>query len=167
MKLIKIAVLVVFIGIYHGINALEKDSEEAVYIDSNVATFDDKTGISTYAGNVVTVQGNLKINSDKLVVYLEKNNIEKLVFTGKPMKFRQQLKKGKDEILGQALVGEYYPKKNQLLLIGNAMVSQGSNQSTSELISYDSKNLLIQAGERYSKSKRVRSIFKPKAKQEK
>lgn len=167
MKLIKIAVLIVFFGIYHSINALEKDSEEAVYIDSNIATYDDKTGISTYVGNVVTAQGNLTINSDKLVVYLKKDKIEKLVFTGKPVKFRQQLEKGKDEILGQALTGEYYPQKNQFILIGKAMVSQGSNQSTSELISYDSKSLLFQAGERYSNSKRVRSVFKPKAKQEK
>ncbi len=143
--------------------ALQSDSEQPVYIDSNTASFNDKTQISVYTGNVVTKQGSLHINSDKLVVYLKNGDVDKMVFTGKPAKFRQLPDVGKDEIHGQGLTGEYYPNKNKLILIEEAVVSQGNNKSASKLIIYDSKNSLIKAGEKSSDAKRVHSVFKSKA----
>lgn len=142
--------------------ALKSDSDQPVYIDSNTATYNDKTEISTYTGNVVTKQGSLHINSDKLVVYLKNGEVNKMVFTGKPAKFRQLPGVGKEEIHGEGLTGEYYPNTNQLILIEEAVVSQGNNKSASRLIVYDSKNALIKAGEKSSDSKRVHSVFKSK-----
>ena len=144
--------------------ALKSDSDQPVTIDSNTATYNDKKGISTYTGNVITIQGSLHIKSDKLVVFLTEGHIDKMVFTGKPTSFRQRPNIGKEEIFGEGLTGEYYPDKDKLILIKNAVVSQGNNRSASELITYDSKNSVIKAGEHTSDSKRVHSIFKPKAK---
>ncbi len=144
--------------------ALESDSEQPIYIDSNTATYNDKAQTSIYIGNVVTVQGTLKVNSDKLVVYLRNGEINKLVATGKPARFEQLPAKGKEKIKGEALIGEYYPDKNLLILKKNAIVWQGGNKSASEIIRYDSKNSLIKAGEKSSDSKRVHSVFKPRKK---
>ncbi len=143
--------------------ALKSDSEQPVYIDSNTATYNDKTGTSVYTGDVVTTQGSLKIRSDKLVVYMKEGDVSKMVFTGKPAKFRQLPGVGKEEIFGEGLTGEYYPDQNKLILIEEAAVSQGGNRSESRLIEYDSKNALIKAGEKSSDAKRVRSVFKPKS----
>jgi lipopolysaccharide export system protein LptA len=146
--------------------ALKSDADQPVTIDSNAASYDDKKQLSIYTGSVVTDQGSLHIESDKLVVHLKDGEIEKMVFTGKPARFRQLPDQGQEEIHGEGLTGEYYPQKNKLILIEQAVVSQGNNRSSSRLITYDSKNSLIMAGEKSSDSKRVHSVFQPKKKTE-
>ena len=144
--------------------ALESDSEQPITIDSNTATYDDATATSTYTGNVISIQGSIRVNSDKLVVYLKDGEAEKLVFTGKPAKFRQTPDEGEEDIIGQALTGEYYPKKDLLILIDDAIVWQGNATYSSEYIEYDIKSSLVKAGEKSSDSKRVHVILKPKSK---
>jgi lipopolysaccharide export system protein LptA len=164
MNLIKTAGVLLLLSIIEPCVALESDSEQPIYIDSNTATYDDRKQTSVYTGNVVTVQGSLRVDSDKLVVYLKDGVIDKLVATGNKAKFEQLPQKGKEKIKGEALIGEYYPEKNLLILKQEAVVWQGGNKSASDLIRYDSKNSLIKAGEKSSDSKRVHSVFKPKAK---
>ncbi len=164
MNLIKFFVFTILLACSHLALALKSDAEQPVTIDSNTASYDDAKAISTYTGNVITVQGSLHIESDKLVIYFLQGEIEKMVFTGKPTTFRQRPAEGKEEIHGEALTGEYYPNTNKLVLIEEAVVSQGNNRSESRLIVYDSKNSVIKAGEQSSDSKRVHSVFKPKAK---
>ncbi len=143
---------------------LESDSAQPIYIDSNSATYDDKRQTSIYTGNVITRQGSLRVESDKLVVYLRNGNIDKLVATGVPARFEQSPAKGKEKIKGEALTGEFYPEKSLLILKKQAVVWQGGNKSASDLIRYDSKNALIKAGEKSSDAKRVHSVFVPKQK---
>ncbi len=164
MKLIKLLVFSFLFSISHVATALKSDGDQAVYIDSNTASYDDKRKLSIYTGKVVTVQGSLRINSDKLVVYIKEGEIVKMVFTGKPTRFRQKPGEGKEDLHGEALTGEYYPKKNQLILIDKAIVSQGSKSTKSKLIVYDSRSSIIKAGEPSSDGKRVTTVFKPKAK---
>ena len=164
MYLIKIVCFMLLISVNSLSYALKSDADQPVHIDSNTASYNDGSEISIYTGNVVTTQGSLRINSDKLVVYLKDGNVDKMVFTGKPAKFKQLPEQGKDEIRGQGLTGEYYPDKNKLILIEEAVVTQGGSRSASRLIVYDSKNALIKAGEKTSDSKRVHSVFKAKSK---
>lgn len=159
MKLIKILLLTVLFGLSYAAHSLPSDSEQPVTIDSNSASYDEKTGISIYTGNVVTKQGSLHITSDKLVITIVKGDIEKLVFTGNPARFKQLPREGKEEFHGQGLTGEYYPKQNKLILIEKAVVSQGSSRSASRIIEYDSKNALVKAGNKASDRERVHSIF--------
>ncbi|MGZ8135979.1 MAG: lipopolysaccharide transport periplasmic protein LptA [Methylococcaceae bacterium] len=142
--------------------ALESDSEQPIIIDSNTATYDDATGTSIYTGNVISIQGSIRVNSDKLVVYLKDGDAEKLVFTGNPAKFKQTPSEGAEDIIGDALTGEYYPKKNLLILIDQAIVRQGNATYSSQHIEYDSKTSVVKAGEKASASKRVHVILKPK-----
>ena len=164
MYLIKSLVFSILLMASQWVVALESDANEPVHIDSNTATYNNKTGISIYTGRVVTIQGTLHIKSDKLVVYMKDGKVNKMVFTGKPAKFKQLPGEGKEEIHGEGLTGEYFPKKNKLILIEQAVVSQGTARSASRLIIYDSKNSLIQAGEKTSDSKRVHSVFNSKPK---
>ncbi len=164
MYLIKSLVFSILLIASQWVEALESDADQPVHIDSNTATYNNKTGTSIYTGRVVTTQGTLHIKSDKLVVYMKDGEVNKMVFTGKPAKFKQLPGEGKEEIHGEGLTGEYFPKKNKLILIEQAVVSQGTARSASRLIIYDSKNSLIQAGEKTSDSKRVHSVFNSKPK---
>jgi lipopolysaccharide export system protein LptA len=142
--------------------ALESDSEQPIYIDSNNAVFSEKEQTSTYTGNVLATQGSIKIDADKLVVYMKDGNITQLVATGKPSKFKQLPAAGKEEIYGEGLINEFYPDKNLLIFKKNASVWQGDAKQSSEYIEYDTKNSLLKAGEPSSDGKRVHSVIKPK-----
>lgn len=147
-----------------GLRALETDPDQPITIDSNTATYDDVTATSTYTGNVISIQGSIRVNSDKLVVYFVEGDAEKLVFTGDKAKFKQTPSPGADDITGEALTGEYYPKKNLLVLINEATVWQGTATYTSDLIEYDSKRSIVKAGEKTSDAKRVHVLLQPKKK---
>jgi lipopolysaccharide export system protein LptA len=67
--------------------ALDTDKDQPINIESNTATYDDVTATSTYIGNVVSIQGSILVNSDKLVVYFVDGDADKLVFTGNKAKF--------------------------------------------------------------------------------
>jgi lipopolysaccharide export system protein LptA len=146
--------------------ALESDSQQPITIDSNTATYDDATATSTYTGNVISVQGSLRVNSDKLVVYFVNGEADKLVFTGNRAKFKQTPNEGEEDITGEALTGDYYPKKNLLVLTKEATVWRGNGTYSSELIEYDIKTSTVKAGEKSSDAKRVHVILQPKTKTE-
>ncbi|MDD2724073.1 MAG: lipopolysaccharide transport periplasmic protein LptA [Methylovulum sp.] len=162
--------LILFCGIllntfYNTVSfALESDADQPISIDSNTATYDDATETSTYTGNVISIQGSIRVNSDKLVVYLKNGEVDKLIFTGNRAKFKQTPNAGAEDIIGEALLGEYYPKKNLLVLQNKAVVTQGNATYSSNLIEYDIKSSLVKAGEKSSDTKRVHVILKPKAK---
>lgn len=155
------------IGLYSpALLALESDAEQPITIDSNTATYDDNEAISIYTGDVISIQGSIRVNSDKLVVYFVDGEADKLVFTGNKAKFKQTPKEGKDDITGEAFIGEYYPKKNLLILKNDATVWQGNGTYASDFIEYDIKTSLVKAGEKSSDAKRVRVILQPKSKQQ-
>ena len=149
------------------VSALESDADQPITIDSNTATYDDATATSTYIGNVVSVQGSILVHSDKLVIYFIDGDADKLVFTGAKAKFKQTPSEGGEDITGEALTGEFYPKKNLLVLIDDATVWQGNGTYSSNLIEYDTKTALVKAGEKSSDAKRVHVILQPKIKENK
>ncbi len=144
--------------------ALESDPDQPITIDSNTATYDDLSATSTYIGNVISVQGSIRVNSDKLVVHFVNGDAEKLVFTGDKAKFKQTPNPGAEDITGEALIGEYFPKKNLLILKDDATVWQGTATYASNLIEYDSKRSIVKAGDTLSADKRVKVIIKPSKK---
>lgn len=144
--------------------ALDNDSEQPVYIDSDNAVYDEKAEISTYTGKVVATQGSIRIDADKLVVYLKGGDIIKLVATGNPSHFEQLPAVGKEKIYGEGLINEFYPEKNLLIFMKKASVWQGDAKQSSEYIEYDTKLSLLKAGEKSSDGKRVHSVIKPKPK---
>ncbi len=148
------------------VGALESDGDQPIIIDSNTATYDDVKAISTYTGNVISIQGSIRVNSDKLVVYFIDGEADKMVFTGNLAKFKQTPHEGDPDITGEALTGEYYPKKNLLILIGKATVWQGSGAYASDFIEYDLKTSLVKAGEKESDNKRVHVVLQPKGKEQ-
>lgn len=149
-----------------GVYALESDGDQPIIIDSDSATYDDVKAISTYTGNVISIQGSIRVNSDKLVVYFIDGEADKMVFTGNLAKFKQTPHEGDQDITGEALTGEYYPKKNLLILIDKATVWQGNGAYTSDFIEYDLKTSLVKAGEKESASKRVHVVLQPKGKEQ-
>lgn len=143
--------------------ALESDSKQPIHIESNSATYDDNQGTSTYTGNVQVNQGSMQLNADRLVVYINKGKIDKIVATGNPARFKQIPRKGGDEIRAKSLRAEYYAGDARLVLIDKAVVWQGKNTYASDRIEYDSKKAIVKAGQELSNAKRVHVTLQPKS----
>lgn len=157
-----------FATLLYGTNvfALESDAKQPITIDSNGATYDERAELSTYTGNVVATQGSIRVNSDKLDVHFKNGEAEKLVFSGKSAHFKQTPSAGAKDITGQASMGEFYPKRNLLILIGNATVLQGNGTYSSDYIEYDIKTSLVKAGDKSASTEnskqRVHVVIQPK-----
>jgi lipopolysaccharide export system protein LptA len=143
--------------------ALENDNEQPIYIDSDRASYDEKNNVSIYTGDVIFTQGSLVVNSDEMTFYLKEGAIDKVVAVGKPARFKQTPGKGKADIHGLGLTGEYYPGTQKLFLINNAQVWQEGKRTASDLIVYDTKASVLTAGDINSGEKRVRTTIQPKA----
>lgn len=146
------------------VSALQNDAHQPVSIESNSGFYDDKKGVSVYAGEVIVIQGSMRMNADKVVVYMQNREIQKLVATGKPVKFKQTPEAGKEAIHGNALTAEYYPQTQLLIMLKDATVWQGKNSTTSARIEYDQINEIIKAESKQSINKRVHVILQPNAK---
>ncbi|MGR8934763.1 MAG: lipopolysaccharide transport periplasmic protein LptA [Gammaproteobacteria bacterium] len=148
----------------HTAAALENDSEQPIYIDSDSATYDESKGVSTYSGKVVSKQGSMQVTSDELVVYTKDGEVTQLIWTGNPVHLKQTPKKGKEDITGESRQAEYYPDQSLLVLMKKATVWQGDMTYKSDLIKYDLQNNMVKAGEKSGDNKRVHVEMKPKGK---
>jgi lipopolysaccharide export system protein LptA len=167
MKLTKLSVIFLstWILTYSSFSlGLEGDNEQPIYIDSDTASYDEKKDISIYTGNVIYTQGSLVVNSDEMTFHLKEGEITKVVAVGKPARFKQSPGKDKDDIHGVGLTGIYYPSTSKLHLIKEAEVWQAGKKTASDLIIYDTKFSVLTAGDKNSASKRVHTVFQPKAK---
>ncbi|HLF96080.1 MAG TPA: lipopolysaccharide transport periplasmic protein LptA [Methylococcaceae bacterium] len=138
-----------------GAAALESDSKDPVYIDANSATYDEKKGEAIYIGNVQAVQGTMTVNSDQMNVLLQGGKVNKIIAVGNPVRIKQTQKVAASTINSTSQKAEYYPNEYRLVLIGKAVVVQGGNTYTSDLIEYDTRNAIVTAGQKSSGSKRV------------
>lgn len=143
--------------------ALEDDARQPVSIESNSGFYDDKKGLSIYTGEVVVIQGSMRMDADKVVVYMQNREIQKLVATGKPVKFKQTPEEGEEDVHGNSLMAEYYPETQLLVMIKEAVVWQGKNSTASERIEYDRISKVVKAGDTASDNKRVHVILQPKS----
>lgn len=155
------ALFVMILAISFKVQALGDDANQPVTIESNSGFYDDKKGLSIYTGKVIVIQGSMRMDADKVVVYMENREIQKLVATGKPVKFKQSPEEGKDDVHGHALITEYFPETKLLILINQAVVWQGQNSTASERIEYDRMSQVVKAGNSGSENQRVHVILQP------
>lgn len=148
--------------------ALDSDSKQPMYIESDTATYDEKKGETTYLGNVKATQGSLEAAGDKMVMYQVNGKTDKIVIWGNPAKIKQTPEGGKEDTHGKGQRAEYFPDTGILILYEKAMTWEGNDPAksehvvTSERIEYDTRNALYKAGTSHSSGKRVHVTILPK-----
>ena len=124
--------------------ALATDREQPVEIQADFAEMDDQAGTTTYIGNVVVVQGSIRMTGDRVVAEFDENRALRDVYVkGRPAYFKQTPDGGKEDIEGQALEVEYHASKNQLVLIKEARLNQGERSFEGYRINYDTKRSVM------------------------
>ncbi len=136
--------------------ALESDISKPMNIRANSVEINDKTGVSTYRGNVVVIQGSMKITADILwVTHNTEHKLMKIVAEGRPATYKQRPDNKDQDVRAQARRMEYFANRSLLVLKRQASLSQGGNVFKSGKILYNLKTDRILAGARQTKGSRV------------
>ena len=153
--------------------ALKSDKEQPIEVTSDSADRDEKSGVTTYNGNVVIKQGTLLIQAEHVVIkttVAEKTALEELVeitTTGHPSHFQQQIKTESDLVDATAITINYRVNDKTVDLIDQAILKQQGRVLTGDKISYDvSAERVIANGEATQEkpANRVTVIIPAKAK---
>jgi lipopolysaccharide export system protein LptA len=149
-------------------SALDDDSKQPMYIESDTATYDEKKGETVYIGSVKATQGSLEALGDKMIVYQKDGKTDKIVIYGNPAKIKQTPNPGKPDNHGIGQRADYFPDTGILILYDKAMTWEGPDPAKSEhtvhsdRIEYDTRNSLYKAGSAHSGGKRVHVTILPK-----
>lgn len=124
--------------------ALSTDPQQPVEIEADFAEMDDQEGRTTYVGNVVVTQGSIRMTGDRMRANFDENReLVEVFLDGQPAYFKQTPDGGKEDIEGQGAQIQYFAKKNQLVLIKDARLTQGARLFEGYRINYDTRNSVI------------------------
>jgi len=149
--------------------ALSTDRDQPIQIEADKATIDNIKGIANYVGDVIVIQGSIRITSDTMnIKYSKTRNIETIVTTGNPSRFQQRLDNG-EIIKAKALEMEYNAIQNIIYLRKQAELRKTINGidnyiSNAPRITYDSQRGIIRADKGKGKKGRITMTFTPEQK---
>lgn len=127
--------------------ALSTDSQQPIEIEADGVKIDERTGTSTYTGDVRLKQGSIRLTAEKIFVYTNKDrNLRKIIATGNLTTFKQLPDNTSEFVEGKARRIEYAADDGSLLLLNDAVLKQEKNVLKSNRIEYDSHNAAVKAG---------------------
>ena len=148
--------------------ALPSDRNQQISLVADRATYNDKTGVTTYSGNVVIEQGSMKVQAGSIVAQLNQSKqMSVITATGSPAKFQQQLETNRGIARGEAQKIVYNAETGIINLIGNAYLYQDGASIRSSTLKYSMNKGDIEAsgasGAGNKDNKRVQIIIPPAA----
>lgn len=146
--------------------ALPSDRNQPISLLADRATYNEKTGVTTYSGNVVIEQGTMKLQAASIVAQLNKSKqISTITATGSPAKFQQQVDTAKGVARGEAQKIIYDAETGLINLIGNAYLYQDGASIRSGTLKYSMNKGDIEAnggaGSTGTPKSRVQIIIPP------
>lgn len=142
--------------------ALASDAKQPIRLVADKATYNEKTGVTSYSGNVVISQGSFQMTAQRLVVTLDNNRrIASAVATGQPATMQQKIDADKGLAKGQASKITYNANTGIITLLGGARLNQAGASISGNSIRYS-----LKAGDFEAKgqgSNRVELVFPPSA----
>ncbi|HXH04734.1 MAG TPA: lipopolysaccharide transport periplasmic protein LptA [Candidatus Competibacteraceae bacterium] len=142
--------------------ALPEDRQQPIHLESVSAEYDQKSGVSTYQGNVVVSQGSMRLTADLAKVFLNPNgDVQRMEATGNPATFRYQPSRDKPEINGVGQKVEYETASAKVVVTGGARFTQGQDVFTGDRVEYDINLDKVKASS--DSGNRVRFTIQPKS----
>lgn len=141
-------------------HALPSDANQPIKLLADKATYSERTGVTSYSGNVIITQGTLKLTADNITVNLSKNrSIDSAVATGRPATMQQVITQEKGLAKGQANRIDYNAVTGIVTLTGNAHLVQNGASFAGNVIRYSLKAGDVEATA--GNSQRVELVFPP------
>ncbi len=127
--------------------ALTEDRRQPIRVQADSAELDDKQGVAVYRGNVIIIQGTMKITGDTVTITQDDNgDIKVFTSVGKPAYYEQVPSPNKSVVKAYGLTIQYFAENNRIVLIDDAKVVQDGNTFQGEKIVYDTQRQIVNAG---------------------
>jgi len=140
--------------------ALPSDRNQQLSLVADRATYNDKTGVTTYTGNVVIEQGTMKLQADSIVANLNsKKEIQIITAKGQLAKFQQQMDANKGLARGEAQTIVYNADTGIITLTGKAYLYQDGSSIRGNSLKYSMNKGDVEA--QGSSTNRVQIIIPP------
>jgi lipopolysaccharide export system protein LptA len=142
--------------------------QQSIEIEADTMILDERNNISTYNGNAILIQGNMRIEADKLVVEMKNKRLHRMQMTGAAGQRAsfQQSNPDHSPATAYAQYIEYYPAESRLILLDDAELKQGNNHIKGPRIDYNTQTSSLIAGRTENKqgqpkqkSERVRIVI--------
>lgn len=144
-------------------SAIDPGSKAPIEIESDQATLDDISGVSTYTGKVIVSQGLTSLQADYISVVSQDRKISSITATGNPAHFSQQTDKLSATTHGYGKEITYSTQDETLIFKGDAKLIQADNSFSGETIEYDVIKKAIKAKGNESKGSRVKIQYFPES----
>jgi lipopolysaccharide export system protein LptA len=116
------------------VSALPEDQQQPIRVTADNAVQENTT--VTYKGNVVIVQGTIRIAADQVVIHHDKGKLQRAVATGKPVRFQQQPDTDGGLMTGHANTVVYYNTDQRVELLQDALVDRDQSTLKGQRIEY-------------------------------
>jgi len=126
-------------------NALPDDRDQPIRITADTAIRDEKQGFTVYSGNVHMTQGSLDIEADKLTIFHETAQADKIVAEGKPARMQQKPAVDEPMVRAHAEIIEYYKIEERVHFRIDAHIDQDGASVTGDSIDYFIAEQLVKA----------------------
>lgn len=145
--------------------ALPNDREQAISLSADNASFNEKTGVAVYTGNVDIKQGSLHIKAEQITAITDKDGkILTVIAIGKPAYMQQQPSPEKGIATAQAEEITYQARNGLIVLKRNAQLAQDGSSFKSLEIMYSMDKGEIEA--KGNSQNRVQLVFPPPKKED-
>jgi len=142
--------------------ALESDQQQPLYLEADNAEMDEAKRLSLYTGKVIVRQGSLEIHADQVTIHHAEDKRPKLIIAvGQPTTYKQAVEGQEKPVEAEALRMEYQADKDEITLIDQAVVFQGTDTFRSDRIIYDRINARVKAGVSAQGKERVKIHITP------
>ena len=141
--------------------ALPEDREQPIRLQADRASFEQRTGVSVYEGNVEVSQGTLYLAADRATVHFDdEGRFLRMEAVGTPTRFRYQPDINRPPINGTGERIDYDVQTRKVRVIGNAHFVQGGDTFSGDRIEYDLSRDVVQASGR--EGERIQFTIQPR-----
>jgi lipopolysaccharide export system protein LptA len=126
--------------------ALATDRDQPVEVEADYAEMDDVAGTTVYKGNVVVVQGSIRVTGDVLTVnYTPEREMKEVLVDGKPATFRQRPDGKTEDVEGEGIRVEYFVLQDLVYLKREAKLREAGKRMSGNEIIYDTARSVVTA----------------------
>ena len=134
-------------------------AEEALELEADSASYDNKTGVAIYQGNVKISQGNMVLKGNVVEVYTVDNEVIKLIATANPSRLIRRDQQHTIEAEAQRI--EYKMTQGIVDFLGEVKIKESGKLLTGDHATYDIQKKTVDMEKNRN---RVKLIIQPKAK---
>lgn len=142
--------------------SLPSDRQQTIEIESNSAEYNEQAGLMVYSGNVIIRQGTMMIEADQVDVVSADNKVERIICTGNPASYRQQMATEGGPVIARAARIDYLLNRSQINLKGDASLNRDGTLIKGDSIEFDLKKETWSArGSNTGPQKRIQLVIPP------